>query len=61
MAVAKCYECAHPVSTKAASCPHCGAPGKPILDTSIQGNVTSLAHIVVVIMVLGLLILFASL
>jgi zinc ribbon protein len=29
MALAKCPECGHDVSTRAKACPSCGAPGKP--------------------------------
>jgi DNA-directed RNA polymerase subunit RPC12/RpoP len=30
MALVKCEECGHPVSTKAIACPHCGARMIPV-------------------------------
>jgi len=56
MAIIKCEECGKEVSTKAASCPHCGAPQSsykptPAPRTSSTGTVIKTTVIVVVTLV----------
>ena len=50
MALKKCRECGNEISTKAAACPNCGAPGKK------QKKPTSLLTWVVVVLIVGAVI-----
>lgn len=49
----KCRDCGQPLSTKAHTCPHCGAPvdmtGK--LDTRCSGNLAGCFMLVVLVLV----------
>ena len=47
MALMKCRECGHEISSEAASCPRCGAP-KPQKKSSIEGSVQAILGIIFV-------------
>ena len=69
MALEPCGECGHEISTKAASCPHCGAPNRTLkqppgtagTSTVAKGVFTGVAGCVVVPIALAVLLMLIAL